>query len=280
MNNTIQHILSSAKKQLESTSDSAQSDSEILLSHVLGCQRSYLYTWPEKTLTTSQQQHMTGLLERRQQGEPVAYLVGYRSFWQFELKVSSDTLIPRADTELLVEQALLRIPLQQRVNILDLGTGTGAVALAIAHERPDSLVDAVELSQGALAIAEHNIDAYSGGNIQLIPGDWFSPLGHKQYHMIVSNPPYIAQQDRHLHKGDVRYEPRSALTSGADGLDDIRHIIQAAPQYLVMGGRLLLEHGYDQAEPVKDLFLQHGFNNIQQFKDLGGHLRVTLAEHP
>lgn len=280
MTNTIQQILSSAITQLEPVTDSPRADSEILICHVLGCNRSYLHTWPEKPVTNSQQVRITRLIGKRQQGEPVAYLVGQRSFWEFELKVSNDTLIPRADTELLVEQALLRIPLHHKVEVLELGTGTGAIALAIAHERPDSHIDAVEQSTGALAIAGKNIERYSRGNIKLINSNWFSALGDKRYHMIVSNPPYIAQQDPHLETGDVRYEPRSALTAGTDGLDAIRHIIQTAPEFLIPGGQILIEHGYDQADPVKCLFLQQGFNNILQFKDLGGHLRVSLAEHP
>lgn len=280
MMNSIQQILSATKKQLESVSDSPQADCEILLCHVLDCNRTFLHTWPEKSLSKSQQLQMNALVERRQQGEPIAYLVGYRSFWEFELKVSGDTLIPRPETELLVEQALLRIPLHQRVNILDLGTGTGAIALAIAHERPDSLVYAVEQSHEAMSVAKLNIETYSRGNIELIQSNWFSALDDRLYHMIISNPPYIAQQDPHLNEGDVRYEPRAALTAGVDGLDDLRHIIKNAPQFLLPGGQVLLEHGYDQAEPVKHLLLQQGFNNILQFKDLNGHLRASLAEHP
>jgi len=278
MTTTIQQTLSSTKEQLNTTSETPQADSEILLCHVLDCNRTYLHTWPEKILTQTQQQRLEALIERRKQGEPVAYLTGQRAFWEFDLAVSAATLIPRPETELLVEQALLLIPMNESYDILDLGTGTGAIALAIAHERPASHITAIEQSTEALSIAAQNIKAYSSGNIQLLDSHWFSALGDKTYHIIVSNPPYIAVHDPHLNAGDVRHEPRSALVSGEDGLDDIRHIIEHSIHHLHAGGHLLLEHGYDQSVVVKELLLLHGFKKISQYKDLSGHLRVSHGQ--
>lgn len=279
MTASIQQTLLAAREQLQTSSPSAQADSEILLCKVLSCNRTHLHTWPEQLLSTEQSEHLQSLIKRRLQGEPVAYLIGQRAFWEFDLKVSAHTLIPRPETELLVEQALALIPAQATYNILDLGTGTGAIALAIAHERPSSRVTAVDSSNEALAVAADNINSYSLGNIELMSSHWFSALTDTCYHTIVSNPPYIPANDPHLREGDVAYEPSSALVSGQDGLDDIRHIIEHASRHLHPGGHLLIEHGYDQAEPVKDLFLLHGFDEIQQHQDLGEHLRITQGRH-
>jgi len=278
MTNTIQQALLATKERLKPTSPTPVADSEILLCHVLNCDRSYLYTWPEKILTNTQQQHLDSLIERRMLGEPVAYLTGQRAFWEFNLAVSAATLIPRPETELLVEQALLQIPLNASYDILDLGTGTGAVALAIAHERPSCHITAIEQSTEALAVAARNVKACNCGNIQLLRSQWFSALPDKTYHIIVSNPPYIALHDPHLNTGDVRHEPRSALVSGEDGLDDIHHIIEHSIHHLHTRGHLLLEHGYDQSVAVKALLVRHGFKKISQYKDLSGHLRVSHGQ--
>jgi len=275
MTNTVQQILQSAKQQLDTSSDSSSADAEILLCHVLECDRAYLYTWPEKKPGQNQLDRFQALLQRRLQGEPVAYLIGQRSFWDFKLSVSSATLIPRPETELLVEQALIHIPENSHGRVLDLGTGTGAIALAIAHERPACQVIAVERSESARLMAEKNISQYSQGNVQLQAGDWFSALEQQTFDVIVSNPPYIAEQDPHLQQGDVCHEPRTALSAGIDGLDDIRHIIAQAGSYLGPNGWLLIEHGYDQAEAVKHLFLKHGFTEVSHANDLSGHPRIS-----
>jgi len=251
-----------------------------LLCHVLNCNRSHLYTWPEKPLTDSQSTKFQALLQRRLAGEPIAYLTGQRAFWEFNLKVSTATLIPRPETELLVEQALLRIPEDQPFQVLDLGTGSGAISLAIARERPRSRVTAIEQSSEAMQVAQHNIRAHNLDNIQLLQGDWFAPLQAQRFDIIVSNPPYIAEHDPHLFQGDVRHEPRPALASGEDGLDAIRDIISQAGHYLERRGWLLLEHGHDQAKAVKALFLKHGFEDICHFTDLSGHARVSGGRWP
>lgn len=278
MAHTIQQTLLAAQVRLDPTSTTSHTDCELLLSHVLDCTRTYLHTWPEKILTKTQRKNFDSLIKKRQQGEPVAYLIGHKGFWEFDLTVTAQTLIPRPETELLVEQTLLLIPDNETYEILDLGTGTGAIALAIAHERPCAQITAVEQSSGALSVAAINIAAYSRGNIELLASHWFSALVNKNYHIIVANPPYIAQQDPHLNEGDVRHEPRSALLSGVDGLDDIRYIIEHAGHHLHTDGHLLLEHGYDQASAVKTLFCQHSFGIIRQYKDLSSHLRVTHGQ--
>ncbi len=274
---TIQQILTAAGKELCKTSDTPGADAEILLCHALNCDRAYLYTWPEKHPSQNQLQYFDSLLQRRLQGEPVAYLTGQRAFWDFKLAVSPATLIPRPETELLVEQALTHIPENSHYNILDLGTGTGAIALAIAHERPVCQVTAIEHSESARAVAEKNITRFGKGNIQLLAGDWFSAVDQQRFDVIVSNPPYIAEQDPHLQQGDVCHEPRAALSSGLDGLDDIRHIISQACHHLSVNGWLLLEHGYDQAEAVKQLFLNHDFDEISHCCDLSGHPRISAG---
>jgi len=274
----ILQLLTTAKKELGKTSETPDADAEILLCHTLGCDRAYLYTWPEKQPEQDQIKRYEELIQRRQQGEPVAYLTGKRSFWDFTLSVSPATLIPRPETELLVEQALTLIPENSALDILDLGAGTGAIALAIAHERPACNITAVEYSKSACTIAEKNIHQFSKGNIRLLEGNWFSTLNQQPFDIIISNPPYIAERDPHLHQGDVQYEPTSALSAGEDGLDAIRHIILNAPKHLRASGWLLLEHGYDQANVVNHLFLKHGFKHISHLKDLSNNPRITLGQ--
>lgn len=249
-------------------------DTALLLAHVLGKPRSYLLTWPERALTDEQQAQFAALLQRRRQGEPVAYLLGNQGFWSLELQVSPDTLIPRPDTERLVEVALERGP-QHAARVLDLGTGTGAIALALAAERTQWQVTGVDRMSGAVALAETNRSQLALANVQFLPSDWFSALSGHCFDLIVSNPPYIAADDPHLQQGDVRFEPVSALVSGADGLDDIRYIIDTAPGYLVSGGWLLLEHGWQQADAVRAWLERGGFTDVQSWRDLGGHQRVS-----
>jgi len=274
----IKQTLTHAKKQLTEYSDSIQADVEILLCHTLECNRTYLHTWPEKNINDSQTQQFNDLLQRRIKGEPIAHITSSRSFWEFDLKVTSDTLIPRPETECLVEQALEKIPTDSRNNILDLGTGTGAIALALAYERPLSEVTAVEQSAASLKIARLNQISLKLDNLTLLKGNWFVPVEKQVFDIIVSNPPYIEENDPHLLQGDVRFEPLSALTAGADGLNDIRHIIHHAHGFLSPHGWLMLEHGYNQAEQVRTLLEQNNFKNIQQFNDLANQPRISAGQ--
>ena len=253
---------------------------QCLLQHVLGVQRAYLLAHPEQMLSEAQQDAFDALLQRRLRGEPIAHLLGAREFFGLNLKVTPATLIPRPDTELIVELALNRIAQAQPCRVLDMGTGSGAIALAIAKNKPNAEVVAVDVSQDALAVAIENARRLDIPNVRFMQSDWFAALDGQSFELIVSNPPYIASDDIHLTQGDLRFEPLSALASGADGLDDIRRIISAAPQYLASNGSLLLEHGYDQAGSVRDLLTQRGFVEVFSEKDIAGIERVTGGAFP
>ena len=257
-------------------SPSARLDAELLLAHVLGKPRSYLRTWPEHEPSAEQVAAFQALLARRRQGEPVAYLLGRQGFWSLQLEVAPHTLIPRPDTELLVETALQLLPATP-LAALDLGTGTGAIALALASERPAWRLTGVDRIDEAVALAERNRAALHLSNASFQPSHWFSALGGQRFALIVSNPPYIRSDDQHLSQGDVRFEPASALVAGRDGLTDLREIIAQAPDYLEHGGWLLLEHGYDQAAAVRELLLARGFGQVESRRDLGGHERISLG---
>ncbi len=261
-------------------SPTAQLDAELLLAFVLEKPRSYLYTWPDKTVTEAQVAAFMTLLERRQRGEPVAYLLGRQGFWTLDLQVAKHTLIPRADTELLVESALQLADASSTLKVLDLGTGTGALALALASERPLWAVTGVDRIESAVALAQNNQRQLQLANVAFLSSHWFSALTAQRYDLIVSNPPYIADNDPHLQQGDVRFEPLSALVSGPDGLDDIRLIIAQAPSYLTANGWLLLEHGFDQASAVRELLQQAGFIDVSSQRDLSGHQRISLGRLP
>lgn len=257
----------------------ARLDAELLLAAALGKSRSYLRTWPEREPSTEQVTAFDAMLERRRAGEPVAYILGQQGFWSLELEVAPHTLIPRPDTELLVETALQLLPATP-LRALDLGTGTGAIALALASERSAWQVTGVDRIAEAVALAERNRQRLHLGNVTFCQSHWFTNLVGEQFELIVSNPPYIAASDRHLGEGDVRFEPHSALVAGADGLDDIRLIVSQAPQYLRPGGWLLLEHGYDQAEAVRELLSAAGLRMTESRLDLGGHERISLGQWP
>lgn len=256
--------------------ESPRADADALLCHLLDCRRSYLMTWPERELDAAQQATLQGWLARRLNGEPIAHLIGEREFWSLPLKVSPATLIPRPDTEVLVEQALARLP-SVPCALLDLGTGTGAIALALKSERPDADVWAVDRMPEAAALARVN-SATLGLPVTVRDGSWFEPLsGAPRFAMIVSNPPYIDGADPHLDQGDVRFEPRSALVADEAGLADIRLIVAGAPAHLVPGGWLLLEHGWDQGAAVRQLLLQQGYDQVETVRDYGDNERVTLG---
>ena len=251
-------------------------DAELLLAAAIGKSRSYLHTWPERIVSSEAADTYAGYLQRRRSGEPVAYILGQQGFWKIDLEVAPHTLIPRPDTELLVEAAL-ELLAATPAKVLDLGTGSGAIALALASERPAWNVTAVDRVLEAVALAERNRQRLQLGNAGFLHSHWFSALTGQRYGLILSNPPYIRADDRHLNEGDVRFEPSSALVAGSDGLDDIRAIIQAAPEHLLSGGWLLLEHGFDQAKNVRSLLREGGFVEVDSRRDLGGHERISLG---
>lgn len=270
---TIDSLLNAAELP---DSPTPRLDAELLLAHALGKSRSYLHTWPERELDARQLERYQAAIVRRQAGEPVAYILGQQGFWSLELEVASHTLIPRPDTELLVETVLALLP-DTPAALLDLGTGTGAIALALASERPAWRLTGVDRVPEAVALAERNRARLKLSNANFAESHWFSALVGHRFQLIVSNPPYIAADDRHLAEGDVRFEPSSALVAGADGLDDIRLIIQQAPGYLEAGGWLLLEHGFDQAAAVRELLSARGFSAVESRRDLGGQERISLG---
>lgn len=270
---SIQDLLASADLP---DSPSARLDAELLLAAALGKSRSHLHTWPEREVPQACAERFAADLQRRRGGEPVAYILGQQGFWSLDLEVAPHTLIPRADTELLVETAL-ELLAATPARVLDLGTGTGAIALALASERPAWRLTGVDRVAEAVALAERNRGRLGLGNAGFQTSHWFDALAGQRYQLILSNPPYIAAGDHHLEEGDVRFEPASALVAGADGLDDIRLIVEQAPGHLEPGGWLLLEHGFDQAEAVRALLVGRGFSQVRSCRDLGGHERISLG---
>lgn len=262
-----------------STSESPRRDAEILLEHVTGKARTFILAFGETQLTAAQEQQLATLLARRKTGEPVAHLTGEREFWSLPLYVSAATLIPRPDTECLVEQALARLA-DSPCRILDLGTGTGAITLALASERPDCQVTAVDVMPDAVQLAQRNLARLGFRNVQILQSSWFSAVSHQQFEMIVSNPPYIDEHDPHLSQGDVRFEPLTALVAANEGLADIEHIISTAREHLVSGGWLLLEHGWTQGAAVQALFCAAGYENVETCRDYGDNDRLTLGKLP
>lgn len=257
-------------------SDSPRRDAEILLGFITGKARTFILAFGETPLLPEQQMQLDALLTRREQGEPVAHLVGMREFWSLPLFVSPVTLIPRPDTECLVEQALARLA-NTPCEILDLGTGTGAIALALASERPDCQVTAVDRVADALALARRNADALNITNISIAQSNWFSALDGQRFNLIASNPPYIDERDPHLAQGDVRFEPKSALVAADSGLADLTHIIREGRAFLLPGGVMLLEHGWQQGDAVRALFIREGYTGVETCVDYGGNDRVTLG---
>jgi release factor glutamine methyltransferase len=256
--------------------ETARLDVKCLLCHALSRDSTYLRTWPDKILSSEEYLHFESLLTRRQKGEPIAHICGTRAFWSLDLFVTPDTLIPRPDTEILVEQNL-DLELPKNARILDLGTGTGAIALSLAIERPAWQVTATDFLPEIVLLAKRNAKKYKLANTHIFQSDWFSQIPQEPFDLIVSNPPYIDPEDKHLSEGDVRFEPLSALIANKKGLADIKHIIEEAKNYFNKDAWLVLEHGYDQAESVQNLFKKFGFHSIQTIKDYGQQDRMTMA---
>jgi release factor glutamine methyltransferase len=263
---------------LSTSSDSAKLDAEILLAFLLNKERTYLLTWPDKLLDEIQQQAFIQLLTRRSSGEPIAYIVGTKEFWSLPLHVSPVTLIPRPDTEVLVELVLNHYANTRKLHCLDLGTGTGAIALALASEQPLWQIDAVDYSFEAVKLAQHNAQSLHLNNVTVYQSDWFSDVKNIDFDVIVSNPPYIDVLDQNLSQGDVRFEPKSALVANEQGLGDIKFIAKQALKFLKPNGSIFFEHGYQQGRSVRDILLSLGYVSIQTVRDFNNHERITWAE--
>lgn len=275
---SVRELLDAATRRLPG--DEARADAELLLAHVLGRTRAWLFAWPEHEPEASQVAQFGRLVDARERGEPIAYLIGHRGFWTFDLRVTSAVLIPRPETERLVELALERVPADATCRVADLGTGSGAIALALASERPHASVLATDASVDALAVARANAGRLGLRNVEFAQGDWCGALGDAVFDVVASNPPYIADGDAHLAQGDLRFEPASALSSGADGLDAIRTIVAQAPAHLAVDGWLLLEHGWGQAAAVRALLESSSYLEVGSFRDNAQHERVTLGRRP
>jgi release factor glutamine methyltransferase len=275
---SINSVLKKAAESLTSVSDSALLDAEVLLCLALNKQRSHLRAWPDKILQPEQLATFSALLEQRQQGTPIAYITGYREFWSRDFLVTPDVLIPRPDTELLIELSLKLIPTDSPFKIIDLGTGSGIIAITLAAERPDAQTSAIDFSLAALRIAKINADKHNFNTISFYQSDWFSNVPDTRFNLIISNPPYIAEHDSHLQQGDIRFEPLSALCSAEQGLKDIKIIAGTARTYLEPGGHLLIEHGYDQQQLIQAIFKDFKYDNVQTYNDLSGQPRVTYGQ--
>lgn len=275
----IRGALRSARARLASlVQGNAVLEAELLLAETLGKPRVFLTTWPETRLETGQLARFEGLLQRRLGGEPMAYILGHREFWSLDLRVSRDVLIPRPETELLVELALDAFDADTAIRVADLGTGSGAIAAALARERPKWRIVATDLSGAALDTARENFQRLGLTQVETRRGAWCEALGDgEQLQLLLSNPPYVADTDPHLERGDPRFEPRSALAAGPDGLDAIRCIVAQAPTHLSAGGGLMLEHGWDQGAAVRRLLQESGFVDVRTHRDLAGHERASTA---
>jgi len=279
--NSFANLIKQGQLLLQHVSDSAKLDTEILLCFVLGKDRSYLLTWPEKFLSDEQLLVFIPLLARRFQGEPIAYITGVKEFWSLPLAVSAATLIPRPDTETLVELVLVQYENCDNVSCLDLGTGTGAIALALASEQPTWAIDAIDFNADAVKLAQSNATRLQLTQVNIFQSDWFTQIAtNKKYDVIVSNPPYIDHTDENLSRGDVRFEPASALIANDNGLADIKHIAASAQHFLLHQGTLFFEHGFAQGDKVRQILTALGYDNAQTAQDLNGHDRITWAIFP
>lgn len=279
MAHTLEQAIAAGADLLALSSESAKLDAQVLLLHILQKPHSYLFTWPEHALSDEQQSQFNVFIQRRLKGEPVAHITGLREFWSLSLEVNATTLIPRPDTETLVEQAL-EIALPATAKVLDLGTGTGAIALALGSEMPNWQITAVDRVSDAVALATRNQQRLAINNVHVKQSNWFSELHGEKFNLIVTNPPYIESSDIHLNQGDVRFEPLSALVADDCGMSDIKQIITQSRDYLSSNGYLLIEHGFEQGEAVRHFFEKMAFVNIKTVKDLGNNDRVTLALWP
>lgn len=275
---TIQQALQQARQTLAESSPTAGLDAQVLLTQILQCNTAHLLAWPEKKLNKEQIANYQQLIQQRQQGVPIAHLTGSREFWSLEFSVNDSTLIPRPETETLIEFILDKFSNKKNLKLLDMGTGTGAIAITIATEKPGWKIFASELIADALKLARDNSNSHQTKNISFIQSDWFNNIKDKDFDIIVSNPPYIANDDPHLLAGDVRFEPQSALSAGLTGMDDIEHLCLHARNYLAQNGWLIVEHGYNQKQLVSDCFVKNGFTQIEQKQDLSGHTRMTAGK--
>ena len=276
---TVTELLQKAEQDIN-CSESARLDTEILFCDVMQCNRSRIYSHPEQIVPDDKSVLFQSLIEQRRQGRPIAHLTGKKEFWSLELAINEDTLIPRPETECLVETALQLIPEDAECNILDLGTGSGAIAIAIASERPHSKLLATDINANALAMAKKNAAFHALTNIQFLVSDWYNNIPSQTFDLIVSNPPYIKQDDEHLSQGDVRFEPELALVAGSDGMQAINIILELAKAYLASDARLLIEHSYNQKSSVQEIFLKHDFKQVKTFQDLSGQDRITSGHAP
>lgn len=273
----ISDALQWATQQLTNVSDVAKLDAEVLLAHALQVPRSYFYAWPARDLNAAEHHQFAELIQRKLQGEPVAYITGRREFWSLDFFVSPDTLIPRPETELLVEMALEKFATSEAVKIADLGTGCGAIALSLAHEKPTWEVYATDKMQNALSVAKANAARLNLSNVVFCEGTWCKALPLTQFDAIISNPPYIAKDDSEVNQDVIESEPHTALFSADQGLADLRQIIDEAKNYLKLNGYLMLEHGCQQAGAVRQLLANAGYAEIKLYKDLSGIDRVTIG---
>jgi len=275
---TLNSQLKTASRLLAACSESATLDAEVLLCHVLDKPRAYLRAWPERELSQSQQEAFRVLVEQRLKGIPIAYLTGQREFWSREFLVTPDVLIPRPDTECLIEHSLELIPFDRPRAIADLGTGSGIIAVTLAAERPRAQVVACDASPAALAVARANAERHRAANIYFYQSNWFADLPKQRFDLIISNPPYISEHDPHLRQGDVRFEPSCALIAAEQGLADIKTIAEQAREWLAQDGHLLIEHGYDQQAAVQAIFNALGYLNVETYRDLSGQPRLTCGQ--
>jgi release factor glutamine methyltransferase len=274
----IQQALQQASHTLSDTSASANLDAQVLLTHVLRCNTAHLAAWPEKSLKEEQLSQYLQLIQQRKEGLPVAHLTGSREFWSLDFSVNNSTLIPRPETETLIEFILEKFSDKEGLKLLDMGTGSGAIAISIAIEKPGWKIFSSDISEQALDLARKNSRRHQTANTTFIHSDWFSSITDNDFDIIISNPPYIAEDDPHLAEGDVRFEPLNALTSGAEGMDDIEHLCLNAKNHLAKNGSLIVEHGYNQQQLVADCFDKNGYMQIEQKQDLSGHTRMTAGK--
>ena len=275
---TYKALLDDASKLLYESSDTPRIDAEVLMQHVIGQPLAWLIAYGDTIATADHVKAFCQLADARKEGNPIAYLTGSRDFWSLTLKVNEHVLIPRPDTETLVEEALQRLPKDSELAILDLGTGSGAIALSLAKERPQARVLAIDSEAGALGVARENADLNNIDNVEFLLSNWFDALGDRQaFNLIAANPPYVEPDDPHLQRGDLRFEPDSALIANGHGLSDLSRIIETAPQYLSVQGFLIVEHGYNQAQDVAALFHANGFDEITLFTDINDLPRCTIG---